>query len=87
LVALPFDTSTLPVRDTLLRALALGDPPGAAVDLGCGPGKEVAELLHRGWTVEAVDAYPDMVDAARAAAEAALGADQCSRSLRCPRAS
>ena len=74
---------TLPVRDTLLRALALGDPPGAAVDLGCGPGKEVAELLRRGWTVEAVDAYPDMVDAARAAAEATVGADQCSRSLRC----
>ena len=43
----------------------------------------MAELLRRGWTVEAVDAYPDMVDAARAAAEATVGADRCSRALRC----
>ena len=74
---------TLPVRDTLVRALALGDPPGAAADLGCGPGKEAAELLHRGWTVEAVDAYPDMVEAARAAGIAAIGAERCARALRC----
>lgn len=74
---------TLPVRDTLVRALALGDPPGAAADLGCGPGKEAAELLRRGWTVEAVDAYPDMVDAARTAGEAAVGPERCACALRC----
>lgn len=74
---------TLPVRDTLVRALAVGDPPGAAADLGCGPGKEAAELLRRGWSVEVVDAYPDMVEAARVACEAAVGADRCGAALRC----
>jgi tellurite methyltransferase len=74
---------TLPVRDTLLRALKHAGSPGSAADLGCGPGKEVAELLRRGWRVEAVDAYREMTVAARAAAEAAVGPAECDARLRC----
>lgn len=77
---------TLPVRDTLLRALDCFDSPGRAADLGCGPGKEVAELLRRGWRVEAVDAYREMTVAARAAAEAAVGPAECDARLRCTHA-
>lgn len=74
---------TLPVRDTLVRALACVDRPGVASDLGCGPGKEVAELLRRGWSVEAVDAYADMVDAVRTSGESAVGGRACAERLRC----
>lgn len=51
-----------PPRPTLLRALDLfGDPPPAdalAIDLGCGDGRDVIEMLRRGWAVVAVDAEP-----------------------------
>ncbi len=50
-----------PPRKTLLRALDLFGPPPAdatAVDLGCGSGRDVGELLRRGWNVVAVDAEP-----------------------------
>lgn len=51
-----------PPRRTLLRALELfGAPPAdsTAIDLGCGSGRDIAELLRRGWTVVAVDAEPE----------------------------
>lgn len=50
-----------PPRDTLLKALALfetelpADTPKAAVDLGCGDGRDTVELLHRDWHVLAID--------------------------------
>jgi SAM-dependent methyltransferase len=50
-----------PPRDTLLKALTLFEPelpadvPKAAVDLGCGDGRDTVELLHRGWCVLAID--------------------------------
>lgn len=34
---------------------------GHVLDLGCGPGKEAAELRSRGFSVDAVDASPEMV--------------------------
>ncbi len=74
---------TLPIRDTLIGALAHIERPGVASDLGCGPGKEVAELLRRGWRVEAVDAYEHMVQAARAAAIQVVGEQETSARLCC----
>jgi tellurite methyltransferase len=53
-------TASEPPRESLMRALDLfGDqPPGLAVDLGCGGGRDTLELLERGWSVVAVDREP-----------------------------
>jgi tellurite methyltransferase len=51
-----------PARRTLLAALdRFGIPPAdaLAVDLGCGDGRDVIEILRRGWKVVAVDAEPE----------------------------
>ena len=50
-----------PPRKTLLAALdAFGKAPRDAlvIDLGCGDGRDVIEMLRRGWKVVAVDAEP-----------------------------
>jgi len=54
-------------RETLLAALAAFDAeparePREAVDLGCGEGRDTAELLRRGWRVLAIDAEPVAFD-------------------------
>ena len=74
---------TLPIRDTLVRALEHIPQAGVASDLGCGPGKEVAELLRRGWRVEAVDAYARMLEATQVAAIEAVGAKETAARLCC----
>ena len=54
-----------PPRETLLLALDRFDHEPAslarriAVDLGCGEGRDTAELLRRGWRVLAIDGHPD----------------------------
>lgn len=51
-----------PPRRTLLAALdSFGATPSdaLAVDLGCGDGRDVIEMLRRGWRVIAVDAEPE----------------------------
>lgn len=52
-------------RQTLLDALdrfegegGRSEPP-LAIDLGCGDGRDTAELLRRGWRVVAIDAHPE----------------------------
>lgn len=50
-----------PPRRTMLAALDLFGPTHSsrlAVDLGCGDGRDVIEMLRRGWRVMAVDAEP-----------------------------
>jgi membrane dipeptidase len=42
-------------RPTLVDAAARFSAPGLAVDLGCGTGRDTAELLRRGWRVVAID--------------------------------
>ncbi len=51
-----------PPRRTLITALDRFGPAAAgslAVDLGCGDGRDVIEMLRRGWQVVAVDAEPE----------------------------
>ncbi|HTR87629.1 MAG TPA: class I SAM-dependent methyltransferase [Reyranella sp.] len=51
-----------PPRKTVLAALDRFDPLPAdplAIDLGCGDGRDVTEILRRGWKVVAVDAEPE----------------------------
>lgn len=53
-----------PPNDALLEALRRFDAETAAgerfaVDLGCGEGRDSAELLRRGWRVLAIDAEPE----------------------------
>ncbi len=62
-------TGARPPRETLIRALDAFDAqagPGFAVDLGCGGGRDVVELLRRGWHVLALDAQAAAVEALRA---------------------
>ena len=50
-----------PPRRTLVTALDLFGPDATgslAVDLGCGDGRDVIEMLRRGWRVVAVDSEP-----------------------------
>lgn len=61
-------TRESPPREQLLRALRTVDAgssrtsaPRRALDVGCGPGKEVVELLRAGFEVTAIDPYPSMV--------------------------
>lgn len=56
-----------PARPLLVRALELFDAEPApadalAIDLGCGEGRDTAELLERGWRVLAIDAEPEAFD-------------------------
>jgi tellurite methyltransferase len=48
-------TGDRPPRPTLLFALDRFAAPGIAVDLGCGGGRDVVEMLRRGWTAWGVD--------------------------------
>ncbi len=50
-----------PPRKTVIAALDLFDPPSTdslVIDLGCGDGRDVVEMVRRGWSVVAVDAEP-----------------------------
>lgn len=51
-----------PPRRTVLAALDRFGIPSSdalAIDLGCGDGRDIVEILHRGWRVVAVDAEPE----------------------------
>ncbi|KUM34144.1 class I SAM-dependent methyltransferase [Pseudomonas sp. EpS/L25] len=70
-------------RDTLLRALALwSEPPGIAMDLGCGTGRDTLELLERGWQVLATDAEAEALVELRQRVPAAPGSRLYTRHAR-----
>ena len=46
-------------------------PPGRALDIGCGTGRDAVYLSQRGWTVTGVDAVPRALGAAVRRAQAA----------------
>ena len=65
------------MRETLQLALEQFAAPGLAVDLGCGAGGDVAELLRRGWRVLAIDAEEEAIR--RLEARKDLGPDEHAR--------
>jgi tellurite methyltransferase len=68
-------TAGRPPRRTLLAALdRFGAVAGAAVDLGCGDGRDAIELLRRRWSVLAIDAEADAIARLRARADLPPGA-------------
>jgi membrane dipeptidase len=57
-----FDHAGDDPRQTLLEALRRFDVPGLAVDLGCGTGRDTAQLLRGGWRVVAIDREQEAID-------------------------
>jgi SAM-dependent methyltransferase len=55
-------------------------PPGRALDLGAGEGRNAVRLAERGWRVTAVDFSPVALDKARRLARAGAGT-RCQRGL------
>jgi len=54
------------MRERLWRAVDRSVPPGASLlDLGCGPGADIASFASRGYQVTGIDWSPAMVDEAR----------------------
>jgi SAM-dependent methyltransferase len=62
----PWDSDAVPAPVIALTEGPGALPPGHAVDLGCGTGRQARYLAARGWTVTAVDAAPEALAAARA---------------------
>ncbi len=58
-------------RETLIFALdafereGLSETDRFAVDLGCGEGRDTAELVRRGWRVLAIDGHPEAMERLR----------------------
>src|SRR5699024_4685169 len=42
-----------------------GEPPGRALDLGCGRAQFTPELVRRGWSAVGVDLVPAAIEGAR----------------------
>ncbi len=59
----------MPPRAELVRALGLFEPSvrKTALDVGCGPGREVVLLLQHGFKVVALDPYASMLEQTAAA--------------------
>ncbi len=58
-------TTGQPAWPELVRAAALFERPGDALDVGACAGRDTIHLLSRGWHVTAVDSSPSAVEALR----------------------
>lgn len=58
-------TTGQPPWPELVRAAALFERPGDALDVGAGAGRDTIHLLSHGWRVTAVDSSPSALDALR----------------------
>jgi SAM-dependent methyltransferase len=75
----PWDRGIVPPEITAWVAAreAAGDPPGRALDLGCGTGTSSLFLAAHGWKVTGIDFAPNAIVAARRKAHRADVADRC----------
>lgn len=55
-------TKDRPPRELYRQVVRRFEPPGMAIDLGCGIGNETADLLSRGWRVLALDAQAEAIN-------------------------
>ena len=62
----PWDQATIPPDLLRLVAGPAALPPGTALDIGCGTGRQAAFLAEHGWEVTGFDVSPRAVDQARA---------------------
>lgn len=58
-------TTGQPPWPELVRAAAMFERPGDALDVGAGAGRDTIHLLSRGWRVTAVDSSPSALEALR----------------------
>lgn len=71
----PVRPARLWLPNGFLETIVAEFPPGAALDLACGTGRDAVYLATRGWQVTAVDVLPDALERGRAlAARYASGA-------------
>ena len=80
-------TRDAPPRGQLIEALrhARDQPRGRALDIGCGPGKEVVVLLRAGFEVTGIDPYPTMIARARDRVRAECPEEASRLTLTCAR--
>lgn len=53
------------VRTRAPQTMDVGEPVRIALDVGCGPGREVVALRAAGFEVDAIDPYPEMIERTR----------------------
>jgi SAM-dependent methyltransferase len=63
----PWEREQVPSQ--LQRLAAEWTQPGAALDVGCGTGRDAVYLARHGWAVTAIDSVPQALNAARARAK------------------
>jgi SAM-dependent methyltransferase len=65
----PWERASVPTP--VVEFAQRSSPPGKALDVGCGTGRDAVYLSERGWTVTGVDAVAQAIEAARQRAGAA----------------
>lgn len=61
--------------NALLAQVVENLPPGSALDLGCGQGRDAVYLASLGWQVSAIDRLPDAIELGKALERRYLGTE------------